>query len=277
MTIDVTLYPVETLVFQSDVAVFAKFRCPAEHPLFRDSGPCRNHVFAFPRTSTEIQHEGGPRFVGGPNTISIYNRGQHYTRTKLSEMDASDWFTVADDLLIDAVAVWDPGVRDRPSRPFRMASLPADPQIYVEQRALFESAQILEREEVEERVLKILGLLLKTAHGRGARRSRMHDAIEEAKRIVDGDPSGNVPLRRLAAAVETSPFQLCRSFRASTGMTITGYRHALRLRRALDRLRDQRTDLTELALDLGFSSHSHFTFAFRRQFGITPSAYRARA
>ena len=33
-------------------------------------------------------------------------------------------------------------------------------------------------------------------------------------------------------------------------------------------------DLTSLALDLGFSSHSHFSTAFRRQFGRPPSAMR---
>jgi len=34
-------------------------------------------------------------------------------------------------------------------------------------------------------------------------------------------------------------------------------------------------DLTSLALDLGFSSHSHFTLAFRRAFGCTPSQFRS--
>ena len=33
-------------------------------------------------------------------------------------------------------------------------------------------------------------------------------------------------------------------------------------------------DLTALALDTGFSSHSHFTAVFRRTFGSTPSAFR---
>jgi AraC-like DNA-binding protein len=32
--------------------------------------------------------------------------------------------------------------------------------------------------------------------------------------------------------------------------------------------------LTRLALDLGYSSHSHFTASFRRAFGLTPSAAR---
>ena len=53
-------------------------------------------------------------------------------------------------------------------------------------------------------------------------------------------------------------------------MTITRYRHALRLRIALDRLPDC-DDLTDLALDLGYSSHSHFTRAFRDHFGIPHS------
>jgi AraC-like DNA-binding protein len=32
--------------------------------------------------------------------------------------------------------------------------------------------------------------------------------------------------------------------------------------------------LTEVALDLGYSSHSHFSAAFRALFGVTPSSVR---
>ena len=47
----------------------------------------------------------------------------------------------------------------------------------------------------------------------------------------------------------------------------------LRLGRALVELPNA-TDLTTLAFDLGFSSHSHFAAAFRRAFGCTPSHFR---
>jgi AraC-like DNA-binding protein len=47
----------------------------------------------------------------------------------------------------------------------------------------------------------------------------------------------------------------------------------LRLARALVEL-PYSTDITSLALDLGFSSHSHFTLAFRSAFGCTPSEFR---
>jgi AraC family transcriptional regulator len=36
-------------------------------------------------------------------------------------------------------------------------------------------------------------------------------------------------------------------------------------------------DLTRLAHELGFSSHSHFSNAFHRWSGRTPSAFRAAA
>jgi AraC-like DNA-binding protein len=47
----------------------------------------------------------------------------------------------------------------------------------------------------------------------------------------------------------------------------------LRLARALIEV-PHADDLTALALDLGFSSHSHFTAAFRRAFGQSPSTAR---
>ena len=51
----------------------------------------------------------------------------------------------------------------------------------------------------------------------------------------------------------------------------------MRLRTALERAADPGADLTDLALDLGYSSHSHFTAAFRKAFGVTPSAFRRKA
>jgi AraC-like DNA-binding protein len=33
-------------------------------------------------------------------------------------------------------------------------------------------------------------------------------------------------------------------------------------------------DLTRLSLDLGFSSHSHFTAAFRQAYGRTPAEFQ---
>ena len=65
-------------------------------------------------------------------------------------------------------------------------------------------------------------------------------------------------------------------FRAVTGQTIHAYRMQLRVRSALERI-ERASDLSAVALALGFSSHSHFTASFRRAFGVTPSGVRGDA
>jgi AraC-like DNA-binding protein len=64
-------------------------------------------------------------------------------------------------------------------------------------------------------------------------------------------------------------------FERVTGATIHRYLTRLRLRVALARIADGESNLTALALDLGFSSHSHLTSTFAREFGAPPSRLRA--
>jgi AraC-like DNA-binding protein len=101
--------------------------------------------------------------------------------------------------------------------------------------------------------------------------------VDLAKRAIESNLGRNLTLHELSVATHCSPWSLCRAFRRATGQTLTFYRHAIRMRVALERLTACDTDLTELALELGYSSHSHFTHVFRRHLGITPSQLRARA
>ena len=278
MPLDIQLKPVEALLFRGEIVAAGTFRCEAAHPLFRDSGPCSYHTFAFPRTMTGIRHEEGATFVGAPGRVAFYNQHQLYTRTKISDVDASDWFTIVDDVLLELVREHDPAAT--PERPFRIAEGVCDAQSFLEQRRLFDGA-LPDALTVEESVLRLLRRVLRVAYGTSRQRVRLTarevDAVEHARRLIADDPARNLSLRALARACDQSPFQLCRLFRARTGETITRYRHALRLSLALESLRDPAVDLAGLALDLGYSSHSHFTFAFRRHFGTTPRQVRAIA
>jgi AraC-like DNA-binding protein len=85
-----------------------------------------------------------------------------------------------------------------------------------------------------------------------------------------------ITLGDVARAVHSSPYHLARVFQQQNGVPIHRYLTRLRLRASLERLQDGAGDLTALALGLGFSSHSHFSDAFRREFGCTPSAVRRR-
>jgi AraC family transcriptional regulator len=281
MPLEVRIKPVETLLFRGELVAVGKFRCPSTHALFRDSGPCSHHTIVFPRTITRIRYEdGGPSFLGNPGGVALYNQDQRYTRTKVSDVDASDWYTVSDDVLLEMMGDVDP--RATPERPFRIAEGPSDARSFAEQRILFtalERDETLDRNGIEETVLRFLARSLGRAHRIASRapkplRAGEIEAVEHARQLIARHPALNTPLRALAQACGVSPFQLCRLFRARTGETITAYRHALRLRLSLELLRDTHADITTLALDLGYSSHSHFTYAFRRHFGFAPSTFR---
>jgi AraC-like DNA-binding protein len=72
-----------------------------------------------------------------------------------------------------------------------------------------------------------------------------------------------------------SPFQLSRAFHEVTGTTLHRYRGRLRLRASLEMI-EAGMPLIEVALALGYSSHSHFTQTFRTEFGAAPSRLVAR-
>jgi AraC family transcriptional regulator len=103
------------------------------------------------------------------------------------------------------------------------------------------------------------------------------DRVEAAKTYLASRMSECVTLDDVARAVGVSPFHLARLFRRRTGAPVHRYLTCLRLRASLERLADGANDLTALALELGFSSHSHFTDSFRREFGRTPSDVRRGA
>jgi AraC family transcriptional regulator len=277
---------VRAILFDSDVATVGRWRCPVGHPLFRDSGPARRYLFCFPRTSVWIQHDGGQPFVADANTVTYYNQGQRYQRRAMSERgDRGDWFAVAPQVIAELLAEWDPSAKDRPHRPFTFTHGPCDADTYLLQRAVFEHvARTAEPDTlfVEESVLHILSRTASLAYSAaGAEpiaptRRRARDLAEAARAIVASRFEEPLSLPIIARLVDASVFHLARVFRGMTGTTLHAYRNQLRLRAALERVADPGSDLLSVAIDLGYSSHSHFSEAFRRTFKVTPSALRGR-
>ncbi len=103
---------------------------------------------------------------------------------------------------------------------------------------------------------------------------RPHRAVERARELLAADPATDLSLHELADAVACSPFHLARRFRRATGIGLHAYRTRLRMALALQRLADGEEALIQLALDLGYASHSHFSAAFRTCYGLPPSRAR---
>ena len=132
---------------------------------------------------------------------------------------------------------------------------------------------------IEEELLRIATRL--SCHGSAAPRPRrasttaVHDAcVARARAYLQEHFRDRLRLAEVARAACASADHLSRLFRQATGTTLHGYLLQLRLAAALDAVAESDVDLTTLALDLGFASHSHLTLAFRRSFGVTPSVAR---
>jgi AraC-like DNA-binding protein len=270
---------------RGQLTAIGAFRCPVEHPLFRDSGPIQQHLVVFPRRGVRIRHEGQAEFIADPNVVTIYNRAQRYERWPISpDGDRCEWFGVSDAVAREIVAELDPAAAES-DRPFRFAWTATTATLYLRQRTLLRAADRGEvhAPDVDELVMHTVATVLALAYRQPttarARRSvtgrRQRELAEAARMEIGRAPERDESPHSLAARLDTTPYHLCRVFRAALGQTMHRYRTELRLRRGLELLEDRAAGgLSRVALELGFASHSHFVRAVRQHFGTTPSLLR---
>lgn len=257
------------------------FRCPPGDASWRETNVIgdRAHV-VFPRRSVVIRHLGREPVLATPNHAMLYNADQAYRRQLHSDRGDESVFVALPRESLERIAAEGAPVLDGGMR-IRVTHVPTDRRTYLLQHLLVRHlhggpADVLDAEEVATRVtLRTLGGRLPGRIAARARTTSAHRRLAEAaKSELAADPAARVTLGELAARLHVSPFHLARVFRAQTGFTLAGYRQALRLRTALEQLPLSERDLTALALALGFSSHSHFTASFTREYGVPPSAVR---
>jgi len=218
-----------------------------------------------------------------------YNVGDSYERHSIGEHgDHCDWIALSQTLLRDVIG---DGASESSRPGFSGAFSPIASHHFMAQRRMFDrlaarrNASAL---EIEETVVPLLKQMHMDARARWTRERgnvrALRPATERERRRIANDVERLIAvnyaedwsLSDLADQVGCSAGHLARAFRAHTGSSLHEYRNQLRLRTALPMLRDYRHNLSGLALELGFASHSHFGENFRRHFGLTPSDYACR-
>jgi AraC-like DNA-binding protein len=254
------------------------FRCPVTHTAFETVGDIDTFHICFPRTAVWLEYENAPRFVADASRATLYNPRQSFRRARISpEGDHTDWIAFDESLVRDVVAHFSPGDAGS-ERAFRFGMADVCQSVYMAQRALFNEVDVIpnDRLEVEERAVAILSSVLANAYASRPSHPRTtprtQQLVEHAREVMLASLCENLGVADIAARLDVSAFHLCRVFRASTGMTLHAYRRDMRLRAALGLIPRHRGHLSSLALHVGFYSHSHFTAAFRRAFGVSPAA-----
>ena len=81
-----------------------------------------------------------------------------------------------------------------------------------------------------------------------------------------------ISLAELADQVHLSPSRLSHLFKAEKGLSMQNYVVWLRLRHTIGALLEHKLSLLEAAYGAGFYDAAHFSKAFRKTFGLNPSA-----
>lgn len=99
--------------------------------------------------------------------------------------------------------------------------------------------------------------------------------LSRAVALMSARMRGGVSVEELARAVDLSPDHFLRSFTAATGRTPFQWLTERRMEAAKALLQRQDIPITDIALDVGYSSSAHFSARFRKLTGMSPSAWRA--
>ena len=229
----------------------------------------------FPYRGVFVRHLGSDQAVAEANQVLFFNAGDGYRVSHpLAGGDASL------DLVIDAAVLREltpaTALQNRAELAFREQRLRIDPRAQLltsrlRHRLRAGVADPLEAEDLAfALVQRSFGARTTHRASGGAARRRL---VDRTKLVLTSDLARRWTLAEIAAEVGGSPVYLTQVFRQVEGVPLSRYQLRLRLARALDLLAEH-DDLTTLGLDLGFSSHSHFSAAFRQTYGLTPSQFR---
>ena len=246
------------------------------------------HVIGFPHAGSYVLHSEGDCALIDVNSIAFFNPlGVYRTSHPHGCGDRGAGIVVRPDVIADALSEWDsPGDPHDARFPFLRVS--SSPRAFWIQHLVFRrlaAGQPVDPLEIEESALALVAEAMsagcRLARDRVPERPgtarRRRESVDGARGYLVARFRESIRLSDVAAAAGLSPFHVCRMFKRETGISMNRFLHRLRLRAALAELPDYQGDITRLALDLGYSSHSHFTYAFRREFGVPPSAARAKS
>jgi len=229
----------------------------------------------FPYRGLFVRHRGDDICVAEAGQVLLCNAGEDYrVAHPVPGGDSSLVVLIKESMLRELAPKTLLGDGERLA--FRQERLRIDPRAQALVAMLRHSLRenIAEALEAESLALTLVQRALgpRTSHAAGASSGRQRLA-DRTKLVLAGDLTRRWTLAEIAAAVGVSPVYLTQVFQQVEGLPLYRYQLRLRLARALDLLGEY-DDLSQLGLDLGFSSHSHFSAAFQQAYGRSPSEFR---
>lgn len=276
-------------LYESPLLRVQDYRCRACQGGPSPEEECTENTIVLLRNGAFRRHFGGRSVTATANQSVFFSKDSVYRVSHPGDCgDRGTVLSTSRRVLNDIVREVDPSIDEHPEHPFPFAVGPCDNSAFLRHRELVRRLEAAGTSALEPLWAEVVSLQLMAdvleqafrRHELPPRRKRSAttrdhvERIEAVKTHVASNLGRRLTLNDIARAVGLSPYHLARLFQQHTGSPIHRYLLQLRLRESLERLLDRDGDLTSVALDLGFSSHSHFSDSFRREFGFHPSAAR---
>lgn len=279
----------ETVLFDSPVVKIEAFQLAPSEERFHRTGYVQNPVAVFPKHPIWIKHEGKQAFVADTSMVNFYNADQVYSRSLIDPKgDFCHCFSLHKDILREQL-----GVDKTADEMFDFQHLPSSRTAFLLQLGILgvlptadscqnDLADTLPGSDamaIEEQTItlftKVFEPIIENSRNRAKSTGnlRQKKLVERIKSSLQEKIYQQLSLSDLAQQHHLSVYHLSRIFKQHCGIGISQYRLQQRLRAASLAVL-QGENLTTLALEHGFSSHSHLTASFRHYFGCTPSEFR---
>ncbi|MDR7146496.1 AraC family transcriptional regulator [Rhizobium sp. BE258] len=266
------------LLLKTDTVTIRDVVCDGECRHRSDEECAHKTSLVYPYRGVFMRHVGRSDTVAEANQMLFFNAGQGYQISH--PVDGGD---ACIDLSVDDALLAELAPRDQVQPGdlfgFRRQRRRIDPRAQALVALLRHGLRQGAAETLEAETLALTlvrrSLGERTSHGAGASIGRQK-LVDRAKLVLSSDLARRWTLAEIGAEVGVSPVYLTQVFQQVEAAPLYRYQLRLRLARALDLL-GKYDDLTALGLELGFSSHSHFTASFRQTYGQSPAEFQRAA
>jgi AraC-like DNA-binding protein len=250
------------MLFRDERVAILRWKCSADEG--GSTEPMRQswYVCSFTHSGTFVMHAGDQSQNIDATRAMVIRPGQPFHMTRCNESRATGGAVAIRPDVFENIA-------GRGDRCIALYDVPAS--VFLLQHLLLRSAEQRDP-DVAETALRVVEEML-YAQSKSTRPA-MTETTVDVQTLLAAKLTERVRLGEIARAVQRSPSHLCRTFHQETGLRMRNYLQRLRICASVENVLDRRTNLSVLAQTLGYSSHSHFGDAFRRELGFTPMQVR---
>lgn len=145
-------------------------------------------------------------------------------------------------------------------------------KLFLEMSKALEDGEEMQYARIASALIGLMRIGIKYMENKETSNGKISDIIS----FVSDNALKKITIDDICESVHMSKYHLCRVFKENVGVTIWEFIKNRRLSVAKQMLVDNDSKISEIAQKCGFSDSSFFTKTFSKEFGVTPSEFRAK-